>query len=189
MQWRCVSTLKLTELNEKQHGDKHLPRCFRAHAYCCKIIPASNCCAAFSCGGRKEVLTDLEAVGVCCGGKYSKTYLLCFFSLQNHVNERFRSATFYIYFVLLIIELTLSCFKEKPPFFSSARTDPVSTSVLLYLCFTVLCLESSMENICNWKKLWVSLRFSLWLVIPLKKQRVRRVVLGFEAFFYYVCHQ
>ncbi|XP_052544029.1 ATP-binding cassette sub-family C member 3 isoform X4 [Tympanuchus pallidicinctus] len=43
---------------------------------------------------------------------------------QNHVNERFRSATFYIYFVLLIIELTLSCFKEKPPFFSSARTDP-----------------------------------------------------------------
>ncbi|XP_072208129.1 ATP-binding cassette sub-family C member 3 isoform X6 [Excalfactoria chinensis] len=43
---------------------------------------------------------------------------------QNHVNERFRSATFYIYFVLLIIELILSCFKEKPPFFSPASTDP-----------------------------------------------------------------
>uniref|UniRef100_A0A8C3LXP8 Canalicular multispecific organic anion transporter 2 n=1 Tax=Chrysolophus pictus TaxID=9089 RepID=A0A8C3LXP8_CHRPC len=43
---------------------------------------------------------------------------------QNHVNERFRSATFYIYFVLLIIELILSCFKEKPPFFSPAGTDP-----------------------------------------------------------------
>ncbi|XP_015151018.1 ATP-binding cassette sub-family C member 3 isoform X6 [Gallus gallus] len=43
---------------------------------------------------------------------------------QNHVNERFRSATFYIYFVLLIVELILSCFKEKPPFFSPANTDP-----------------------------------------------------------------
>ncbi|XP_032304136.1 canalicular multispecific organic anion transporter 2 isoform X6 [Coturnix japonica] len=43
---------------------------------------------------------------------------------QNHVNERFRSATFYIYFVLLIIELILSCFKEKPPFFSPASADP-----------------------------------------------------------------
>uniref|UniRef100_A0A8C3LZ34 Canalicular multispecific organic anion transporter 2 n=1 Tax=Chrysolophus pictus TaxID=9089 RepID=A0A8C3LZ34_CHRPC len=38
--------------------------------------------------------------------------------------QRFRSATFYIYFVLLIIELILSCFKEKPPFFSPAGTDP-----------------------------------------------------------------
>uniref|UniRef100_A0A8C3M273 Canalicular multispecific organic anion transporter 2 n=1 Tax=Chrysolophus pictus TaxID=9089 RepID=A0A8C3M273_CHRPC len=37
---------------------------------------------------------------------------------------KFRSATFYIYFVLLIIELILSCFKEKPPFFSPAGTDP-----------------------------------------------------------------
>uniref|UniRef100_A0A8C2UJJ1 ATP binding cassette subfamily C member 3 n=1 Tax=Coturnix japonica TaxID=93934 RepID=A0A8C2UJJ1_COTJA len=37
---------------------------------------------------------------------------------------RFRSATFYIYFVLLIIELILSCFKEKPPFFSPASADP-----------------------------------------------------------------
>uniref|UniRef100_A0A8C2UJK1 ATP binding cassette subfamily C member 3 n=1 Tax=Coturnix japonica TaxID=93934 RepID=A0A8C2UJK1_COTJA len=36
----------------------------------------------------------------------------------------FRSATFYIYFVLLIIELILSCFKEKPPFFSPASADP-----------------------------------------------------------------
>uniref|UniRef100_A0A8C3LZ25 Canalicular multispecific organic anion transporter 2 n=1 Tax=Chrysolophus pictus TaxID=9089 RepID=A0A8C3LZ25_CHRPC len=38
--------------------------------------------------------------------------------------DMFRSATFYIYFVLLIIELILSCFKEKPPFFSPAGTDP-----------------------------------------------------------------
>ncbi|NXA04426.1 MRP3 protein, partial [Sapayoa aenigma] len=42
---------------------------------------------------------------------------------QGHVNERFRFTTFYIYFALIIIELILSCFKEKPPFFSPLNTD------------------------------------------------------------------
>ncbi|NWR48200.1 MRP3 protein, partial [Regulus satrapa] len=42
---------------------------------------------------------------------------------QGHVNERFRFTTFYIYFALIIIELILSCFKEKPPFFSPINTD------------------------------------------------------------------
>uniref|UniRef100_A0A8C0BYX9 ABC-type glutathione-S-conjugate transporter n=1 Tax=Buteo japonicus TaxID=224669 RepID=A0A8C0BYX9_9AVES len=42
----------------------------------------------------------------------------------GHVNERFRFTTFYIYFALIIIELILSCFKEKPPFFSPVNTDP-----------------------------------------------------------------
>ncbi|XP_054702251.1 ATP-binding cassette sub-family C member 3 isoform X2 [Grus americana] len=43
---------------------------------------------------------------------------------QGHVNERFRFTTFYMYFALIIIELILSCFKEKPPFFSPVNTDP-----------------------------------------------------------------
>ncbi|KFO89418.1 Canalicular multispecific organic anion transporter 2, partial [Buceros rhinoceros silvestris] len=43
---------------------------------------------------------------------------------QSHVNERFRFTTFYIYFALIITELILSCFKEKPPFFSPVNTDP-----------------------------------------------------------------
>ncbi|NWR70013.1 MRP3 protein, partial [Centropus unirufus] len=43
---------------------------------------------------------------------------------QGHLRERFRFTTFYIYFALIIIELILSCFKEKPPFFSPASTDP-----------------------------------------------------------------
>ncbi|NXP45468.1 MRP3 protein, partial [Heliornis fulica] len=43
---------------------------------------------------------------------------------QGRVNERFRFTTFYIYFALIIIELILSCFKEKPPFFSPVTTDP-----------------------------------------------------------------
>ncbi|NXN34140.1 MRP3 protein, partial [Nycticryphes semicollaris] len=45
-------------------------------------------------------------------------------TVQGHVNERFRFTTFYIYFALIIIELILSCFKEKPPFFSPVNTDP-----------------------------------------------------------------
>lgn len=121
---------------------------YRVHAYFCKIIPASNCCAVFSCEGRKEVLTDPETVGVCMYavvGNTIKPIYCIFFPLQNHVNERFRSATFYIYFVLLIVELILSCFKEKPPFFSPANTDPVSTSVLLYIYVTISCLESSLR--------------------------------------------
>ncbi|CAN8194169.1 unnamed protein product [Coccothraustes coccothraustes] len=44
-------------------------------------------------------------------------------TVQGHVNERFRFTTFYIYFALIIIELILSCFKEKPPFFSPVNTD------------------------------------------------------------------
>ncbi|NXW90001.1 MRP3 protein, partial [Alopecoenas beccarii] len=43
---------------------------------------------------------------------------------QGQVYERFRFTTFYIYFALIIIELILSCFKEKPPFFSPVNTDP-----------------------------------------------------------------
>ncbi|NWI89596.1 MRP3 protein, partial [Pitta sordida] len=42
---------------------------------------------------------------------------------QGHLNERFRFTTFYIYFALVIIELILSCFKEKPPFFSPVSRD------------------------------------------------------------------
>uniref|UniRef100_A0A8C3UU04 MRP3 protein n=1 Tax=Catharus ustulatus TaxID=91951 RepID=A0A8C3UU04_CATUS len=49
---------------------------------------------------------------------------------QGHVNERFRFTTFYIYFALIIIELILSCFKEKPPFFSPVNTDAVSIFAL-----------------------------------------------------------
>ncbi|XP_019398025.1 PREDICTED: voltage-dependent T-type calcium channel subunit alpha-1G [Crocodylus porosus] len=43
---------------------------------------------------------------------------------QGQVKDRFRFVTFYIYFVLIIIELILSCFKERPPFFSPVNTDP-----------------------------------------------------------------
>uniref|UniRef100_A0A8C3UVU2 ABC-type glutathione-S-conjugate transporter n=1 Tax=Catharus ustulatus TaxID=91951 RepID=A0A8C3UVU2_CATUS len=44
--------------------------------------------------------------------------------------KKFRFTTFYIYFALIIIELILSCFKEKPPFFSPVNTDAVSIFAL-----------------------------------------------------------
>uniref|UniRef100_A0A8D0EF95 ABC-type glutathione-S-conjugate transporter n=1 Tax=Salvator merianae TaxID=96440 RepID=A0A8D0EF95_SALMN len=42
----------------------------------------------------------------------------------NEMCDIFRATTFYIYFVLILIELILSCLKEKPPFFSPVNLDP-----------------------------------------------------------------
>nr|XP_006125161.1 canalicular multispecific organic anion transporter 2 isoform X3 [Pelodiscus sinensis] len=42
---------------------------------------------------------------------------------QGQTEDRFRFATFFGYFALILIELILSCFKEKPPFFSPVNTD------------------------------------------------------------------
>ncbi|XP_058021721.1 ATP-binding cassette sub-family C member 3 isoform X2 [Ahaetulla prasina] len=43
---------------------------------------------------------------------------------QDPMEGRFRMIMFYIYFALIFIEFILSCFKEKPPFFSPVNLDP-----------------------------------------------------------------
>ncbi|XP_028843807.1 canalicular multispecific organic anion transporter 2 isoform X2 [Denticeps clupeoides] len=43
---------------------------------------------------------------------------------QNGVPDQLRFTTFYIYFALIVAELILSCFNEKPPLFSDVVTDP-----------------------------------------------------------------
>ncbi|XP_051774742.1 ATP-binding cassette sub-family C member 3 isoform X3 [Erpetoichthys calabaricus] len=43
---------------------------------------------------------------------------------KETVEDHVRFTTFYIYFGLLLIELVLSCFNEKPPLFSNIVTDP-----------------------------------------------------------------
>ncbi|KAL7989487.1 hypothetical protein Chor_012153, partial [Crotalus horridus] len=43
---------------------------------------------------------------------------------QDQMEGRFRIIIFYIYFALILIEFILSCFKEKPPFFSPVNLDP-----------------------------------------------------------------
>lgn len=45
---------------------------------------------------------------------------------QGRISDPFRFSTFYIYFALVLSSLILSCFREKPPFFSPKNVDPVS---------------------------------------------------------------
>lgn len=49
-----------------------------------------------------------------------------FFFIQGEVKDKLRFTTFYMYFSLMVAELILSCFNEKPPLFSNVVTDPVS---------------------------------------------------------------
>nr|XP_040031715.1 ATP-binding cassette sub-family C member 3 isoform X1 [Gasterosteus aculeatus aculeatus] len=43
---------------------------------------------------------------------------------QNEVTDKLRFTTFYFYFGLVVCELILCCFNEKPPLFSDVVTDP-----------------------------------------------------------------
>eukprot|EP00070_Physeter_catodon_P001800 XP_007103614.1 canalicular multispecific organic anion transporter 2 [Physeter catodon] len=43
---------------------------------------------------------------------------------QGKISDPFRFTTFYIYFALVLSALILSCFREKPPFFSPKNMDP-----------------------------------------------------------------
>ncbi|XP_045924011.1 ATP-binding cassette sub-family C member 3 isoform X6 [Micropterus dolomieu] len=45
-------------------------------------------------------------------------------SSQNEVTDKLRFTTFYFYFSMVVCELILCCFNEKPPLFSSVVTDP-----------------------------------------------------------------
>ncbi|XP_071329266.1 ATP-binding cassette sub-family C member 3 isoform X2 [Trachinotus anak] len=45
-------------------------------------------------------------------------------SSQSEVSDKLRFSTFYLYFSLVVCELILCCFNEKPPLFSSVVTDP-----------------------------------------------------------------
>ncbi|KAJ8363811.1 hypothetical protein SKAU_G00126420 [Synaphobranchus kaupii] len=43
---------------------------------------------------------------------------------KDAITDELRFTTFYLYFGLILIELILSCFNERPPLFSSVVTDP-----------------------------------------------------------------
>lgn len=62
-------------------------------------------------------LTDISSLYLC----------LCpCFTFQSEVTDKLRFTTFYFYFSLVVCELILCCFNEKPPLFSNVVTDPVS---------------------------------------------------------------
>lgn len=62
--------------------------------------------------------------------------------LQSEVTDKLRFTTFYFYFALVVCELVLCCFNEKPPLFSNVVTDPVSGTLLQ------TCSAESMECVC-----------------------------------------
>lgn len=131
-------------------------------------------------------------VCVCIGGLASLiktiiTVLFLFLSIQGHAYERFRFTTFYIYFALIIAELILSCFKEKPPFFSPVNTDPVSIFTWLFFCIlqTISCFESSTENTCHWKQLWIVIDIAVLSDLSMRHW-IWGVILEFEAFSHYM---
>uniref|UniRef100_A0A8C6YY21 ATP binding cassette subfamily C member 3 n=1 Tax=Nothoprocta perdicaria TaxID=30464 RepID=A0A8C6YY21_NOTPE len=74
--------------------------------------------------------------------------------IMTTVKDRFRFTTFYIYFALVIVQLILSCFKEKPPFFSPVNTDPVSIFTILYLHFTGFMAIRGYKKPLEEKDLW-----------------------------------
>lgn len=51
-------------------------------------------------------------------------------SKESEVTDKLRFTTFYFYFALVVCELVLCCFNEKPPLFSNVVTDPVSGTLL-----------------------------------------------------------
>uniref|UniRef100_A0A671VQA5 ATP-binding cassette, sub-family C (CFTR/MRP), member 3 n=1 Tax=Sparus aurata TaxID=8175 RepID=A0A671VQA5_SPAAU len=52
-------------------------------------------------------------------------------SKESEVTDKLRFTTFYFYFALVVCELVLCCFNEKPPLFSNVVTDPVSGTLLM----------------------------------------------------------
>uniref|UniRef100_A0A4W6BTC4 ATP-binding cassette, sub-family C (CFTR/MRP), member 3 n=1 Tax=Lates calcarifer TaxID=8187 RepID=A0A4W6BTC4_LATCA len=57
--------------------------------------------------------------------------------VRAHLTDKLRFTTFYFYFSLVVCELILCCFNEKPPLFSNVVTDPVSPAAFLFLSLSM----------------------------------------------------
>lgn len=77
---------------------------------------------------------------------------LCF-SFQSEVTDKLRFTTFYFYFGLVVCELILCCFNEKPPLFSNVDTDPVSKRLSVVWLSKFVCVfvhtDACMSHIQN----------------------------------------
>nr|XP_015211612.1 PREDICTED: canalicular multispecific organic anion transporter 2 isoform X8 [Lepisosteus oculatus] len=80
---------------------------------------------------------------------------------QGRITDQLRFTTFYVYFGLLVVQLILSCFNEKPPLFSSVVTDPNPCpeasagflSTLTFWWFTSMAVKGYKKPLEN-KDLW-----------------------------------
>lgn len=85
----------------------------------------------------------------------------------------FRDVTFYIYFSLVLMQLVLSCFSDRPPLFSETIHDPVSVirDVCVHMRVKILHLASSCGlDICS-----VPIS-STWDLIPSSPKAQREVL-------------
>lgn len=65
-------------------------------------------------------------------------------SFQSEVSDKLRFTTFYFYFALVVCELILCCFNEKPPLFSNVDTDPVSHARTGHQPCVCLCVSAEL---------------------------------------------
>uniref|UniRef100_A0A8C5BAT0 ATP-binding cassette, sub-family C (CFTR/MRP), member 3 n=1 Tax=Gadus morhua TaxID=8049 RepID=A0A8C5BAT0_GADMO len=85
--------------------------------------------------------------------------------------DKLRFTTFYLYFSLVLLELILSCFNEKPPLFSTVVTDPVSPThsrsrVCLCVCTRVMAVKGYKTPL-EAKDLWsLNVQDSSQTVVP-----------------------
>ncbi|XP_048869139.1 ATP-binding cassette sub-family C member 3 isoform X2 [Brienomyrus brachyistius] len=95
-------------------------------------------------------------------------------SLKNRVEDKLRFTTFYIYFGLIVVQLILSCFNEKPPLFSSVVTDPNPCpessagflSTMTFWWFTSMAIKGYKNPLEN-KDLWsLNKRDSSEVIVP-----------------------
>ncbi|KAM6951721.1 ATP-binding cassette sub-family C member 3 isoform 2-T2 [Aplochiton taeniatus] len=95
-------------------------------------------------------------------------------SSQSEVPDKLRFTTFYFYFSLVVAELILCCFNEKPPLFSNVVTDPnpcpESTagflSTMTFWWFTRMAIKGY-RNPLEAKDLWsLNQKDSSQLVVP-----------------------
>uniref|UniRef100_A0A672I2C0 ATP-binding cassette, sub-family C (CFTR/MRP), member 3 n=1 Tax=Salarias fasciatus TaxID=181472 RepID=A0A672I2C0_SALFA len=94
--------------------------------------------------------------------------------LQDEVTDTLRLATFYTYFALVVCELILCCFNEKPPLFSSVVTDPNPCpeetagflSTVTFWWFTRMAIKGYKQPL-EAKDLWsLNLRDSSKVMVP-----------------------
>ncbi|XP_075949233.1 ATP-binding cassette sub-family C member 3 isoform X3 [Anarhichas minor] len=95
-------------------------------------------------------------------------------SSQNEVTDKLRFTTFYFYFGLVVCELILCCFNEKPPLFSNVVTDPNPCpeatagflSTMTFWWFTRLAIKGYKQPLEN-KDLWsLNQRDSSKVMVP-----------------------
>ncbi|XP_020316036.2 canalicular multispecific organic anion transporter 2 isoform X2 [Oncorhynchus kisutch] len=93
---------------------------------------------------------------------------------QSEISDKLRFTTFYFYFSLIVAELILTCFNEKPPLFSNIDTDPnpcpQSTagflSTMTFWWFTSMAIKGY-KNPLEAKDLWsLNKRDSSEVVVP-----------------------